>query len=265
MTFPIKGIFQLTGKLLRQGVVPLALVTVLLYYLPQQALHYGLLSLGRTELGALIVSAPMFSGSVLLAINQLLSAFHVAAVSEIALRAAAGKPLRARRLLINALVNAIPVLAIQLALQITILVGVAFLVVPGVFLGVALSVVVPAYVCEGKGVIEAFRRSFQLTDGRRWPIFAIWLAIKLACLVVIPNAFLSQVFTLFRLVHWLAPTLSLPDLPQGLQYGPFVGSLIGFGQILITMALVVLNTAIYLTLRFHKPDPGAKTIAEIFA
>ncbi|WP_443751252.1 hypothetical protein [Asticcacaulis solisilvae] len=265
MTFPIRAVFGLTGKLLRKGAVPLALVTVLLCYLPQQALHYGIASLAYTEVGRIILSAPVITGWVLLAVNQFILAFHLAAISEIALRIAAGKSLRPSKLLINALVNAIPLMVTQFALQTATLVGVLLLVIPGVFVGVALSVVVPTYVCEGKGIIESFRRAFQLTKGRRWGIFGIWLSIRIISFVAFPNTILSPVNAVFALARRLAPTLPLPDLPLGIQYGPATTTALGFIITLITTLTIVLNTAVYLTLRFHSPDQGNNTrVADVF-
>jgi len=265
MTFPIKAVFRLTGKLLRQGAVPLALVTVLLYYLPQLGLRYGLYSLAGTGLGAIIVSAPMISGWVLLAINQFISAFHLAATSEIGLRTAANKPLRPGRLMINALVNAVPLMVIQFALQTATLLGVLLLVIPGMFIGVALSVVAPTYVCEGKGIIESFRRAFELTKGSRWGIFGIWLSVRLISFIAFPNTILSPMNSAFAVVRRLAPTFSLPDLPHGIEYGPGTTTALGFVITLITTVTIVLNTAIYLTLRFHSPDQGKnRRIADVF-
>jgi len=266
MTFPIKAVFRLTGKLLLQGAVPLALVTVLLGYLPRQALHYGLFSLRYTPLAAFIVAVPLIMGNVLLAVNQLISASYVAAVSEIVLRTAAGKPLRPGRLLINALVNAFPTMVIQFALQIAALLGVLLLVVPGVFIGVALSVVVPTYICEGKGIIESFRRAFELTKGRRWGIFGTWLTVRLISFIVFPNTVLSPINAGFAVMRRLVPTLPLPYLPPGIEYGPATATVLGFIAILITTLTIVLNTAIYLTLRVHTTDKGSDNrAAEIFA
>ena len=265
MTFPIKAVFMLTGKLLRQGAVPLTLVTVLLYYLPRKALHPDFMWMMHTELGRLILSHTVIAGYVLLVLNQFISAFHLAAISEIALRTAAGKPLRWNRLLLNALVNAVPVFAMQFALQIATVLGVLLLVVPGVFVGVALSVVVPTYVCEGKGIIESFGRAFRLTEGRRWGIFAIWLVVRLMSFAVFPNSFLPQVSGLFGVIHWLAPAFPLPELPPGTDYGPTAAIAFDFLLTLITAILIVLNTAIYLTLRFHKAKKsGDDHVAEIF-
>ncbi len=265
MTFPIKAVFRLTGKLLRQSAIPLALVTVLLGYLPHTAVHYGLQSLMYTRLGAVIVSAPFVAGNVLLVINQFISAFYLCAVSEIALRTAAGKPLRPGKMLIDALVNAVPVMVIQFALQTATLLGVLLLVIPGVFVGVALSVVVPTYVCEGKSIVDSFRRAFRLTKGRRWGIFGIWLSIRLISFVVFPNTLLSPVNSAFAVVRHVAPTFSLPDVPAGIAYAPATATALGFVITLITTLTIVLNTAIYLTLRFHSPDQGKNTrIAEVF-
>jgi hypothetical protein len=49
------------------------------------------------------------------------------------------------------------------------------LLVPGIYLFVMWSLAVPAKVLENKGALEAMSRSSDLTQGRRWRIFVMWL------------------------------------------------------------------------------------------
>ncbi len=53
------------------------------------------------------------------------------------------------------------------------------LVVPGIIVACAACAAVPAVVAEGKGPVEAVKRSFALTKGRRLAIFAAFLVMGL--------------------------------------------------------------------------------------
>jgi len=268
MTFPIKAVFRLTGKLLRQGALPLVLVTVLLYFVPVMAAHFGALFLVGTEWVSFLVPVPGRLGPLALAlytINWFLNAFHMAAVNEIIMRTAAEKPVRPGRLIINALVNTFPVLIIQVALELITGVGAWLLLIPGLFLGAAFSVVVPAYVCEGKGVIEAFRRSFQLTSGRRLPIAIFWLVIGLAIYASVSDFVLPEVTNWLLTPHrWVPAIPGPPYLPPVPRFEEPVRSLARLGRMAFTTALIVLNATIYLTLRFSKADQGDDRIADVF-
>jgi hypothetical protein len=57
------------------------------------------------------------------------------------------------------------------------LAGYLLLVVPGILVATAASVALPAVVVERLGPVRALRRSFQLTRGHRWSLFAAFLAI----------------------------------------------------------------------------------------
>ncbi len=71
----------------------------------------------------------------------------------------------------------LPVIAVGLLLWLGIAFGMLLLVVPGVLFMVATCVAIPAAVVERTGTIGAIRRSFALTRGYRWSLFAAGFAI----------------------------------------------------------------------------------------
>ena len=56
--------------------------------------------------------------------------------------------------------------------------------IPAVVLLVMWAVIVPACVVEGRGPIESMVRSADLTNGHRWKIFAVFLVLVIAYVVV---------------------------------------------------------------------------------
>ena len=269
MTFPIRGILKLAGNLLRRSWLPLVLVT-LVHLLPKLVtqLLQGLV-LGEPWRDAFITSNGFGPAAwALIAVSWFLHGFHMSAVTEIALRTAATKPIKPGALILSASVNAIPILLLHTLLEIVIAIGAVFLVVPGLFLGAAFSLVVPVYVCEGKKMVEAWSQSFRLTSGRRLPIGALWFSIILA-VGLLTGSLLSVGISLEAVVHQFIPTLSLPPLPSPAPLSPFFTSPLGMMlSILASQAyvvvLMVLNVAIYLGLRFHKGDSANTQIAAIF-
>jgi hypothetical protein len=70
------------------------------------------------------------------------------------------------------------------------------LIVPGIILWLAWSVVVPVYVQEKVGVFGAFSRSMELTSGSRWRIFLTFLILVIGLwLLSIPASFLVGIGT----------------------------------------------------------------------
>lgn len=74
--------------------------------------------------------------------------------------------------------------AIALLAGLAIFLGFMLLIVPGLMLWVAWSVVVPAYVAEQIPIMQTFGRSADLTRGNRWRIFALFLVYLVAAIVV---------------------------------------------------------------------------------
>jgi hypothetical protein len=271
MTFPFRGIIKLTGSLLRRSWLPLALVTVCLYLLPAWG-NKALQTLAfHSYWRGLFISASGGFGPAawaFIVIFWLLRGLHMSAVTEIALRTAASKPIRPGRLILNAAITAVPILILQFLLEIVVVVGSFLLVVPGLFFGAAFSVVVPAYICEGKSLPEAFRQSFKLTRSRRFPIGALWFSIILVVDLLTGNL-LAGAISMESVIHHILPAFSLPVLPMPAALSPFFASPLGvmlttLASQVYTVALMVLNVAIYLGLRFHKTESADNQIAALF-
>ena len=68
-----------------------------------------------------------------------------------------------------------PCLGLSILVNLGVIIGLVLLVIPGLFLMTCLAVSLPTRVAEGPTVDNAMRRSFELTKGSRWQIFAIIL------------------------------------------------------------------------------------------
>lgn len=66
-----------------------------------------------------------------------------------------------------------------------IVVGLVFLIVPGLYLMIRLRLVVAAVMLEDAGPLEALGRSFDLTSGHGWTVFGVWLVPFVATLPVL--------------------------------------------------------------------------------
>lgn len=74
--------------------------------------------------------------------------------------------------------NIVPLLIVSVLSAIAIYIGLALLIVPGLWLAAVLSVVVPVIVIEGAG-FGAFGRSARLTKEYRWPIVGLLILVFL--------------------------------------------------------------------------------------
>jgi hypothetical protein len=64
-------------------------------------------------------------------------------------------------------------LVVSVVLGVAITIGLALLLLPGLFLAVSFQFAVFAVAVEDTGPIEAFRRSWDLANGNRWRLFAL--------------------------------------------------------------------------------------------
>lgn len=71
----------------------------------------------------------------------------------------------------------VPVIVIAILFSIAFGIGFALFIIPGIFLLVVWSVVIPASVVERPGILGAFSRSWELTKGYRWPVLGILLIL----------------------------------------------------------------------------------------
>jgi hypothetical protein len=127
--------------------------------------------------------------------------------------------------------------------------GLALLIfiIPGLFLAVAWSVVVPVRIMEPIGAIDAIGRGYRLTSSFRWPIvgvFLIMIGIYLGTLLVL--GLVSGILSLIGLS--LVATVVLAPLLQAL----------------IVIASATIPAAVYHELLRLK-EGGGSTVAEVFS
>lgn len=99
----------------------------------------------------------------------------------------------------------LPVLGTSVVVGLLICMGTIFCIVPGIWVGVSLSLIYVALMLEGKGMGDAFNRSFDLIKHNWWVTFAIILIayIIVYCLVLllsVPTALMGMksFFTAFK-------------------------------------------------------------------
>jgi hypothetical protein len=86
----------------------------------------------------------------------------------------------------------LPLIGIGLLSAIGIGIGLIVLIIPGLFLWIVWSLAGPIEVIERKGVIGSLRRSFSLTEGRRWMILGVILVIAIVGAII--NAIILGIF-----------------------------------------------------------------------
>lgn len=69
----------------------------------------------------------------------------------------------------------LPAVGTSILMTFGIMFGFVLLIVPGIFLGLAWSLALPAVVDRNLGPVEALSESFRLTEGHRASIFVLWL------------------------------------------------------------------------------------------
>lgn len=132
------------------------------------------------------------------------------------------------------------VLAASVIVLVVVVLGLLALVVPGVWLAVALSLTTPALVLERLGPVAAMRRSFALVLGAWWRTAAviglgIVVAIGLVLLVVVPATALA---------------LTTDSLGVRVAISALADTI---GSALLLPFSVVLLTLLYLDRRDHEP------------
>lgn len=124
-------------------------------------------------------------------------------------------------------------------------VGLVLLLVPGIYLGVALSVAVPAAVVERKGLLASLERSWNLTSDQLAPIFGALLAV---------NA-----------LHGVA-VYALQRTAQALAlFSPLLGVVVSQLAVVVFMGLpAVASAVIYHDLRVLKEGTDTSELAKVF-
>jgi hypothetical protein len=150
---------------------------------------------------------------------------------------------------------ALPLIGLAILFGLGVLGGLIFLVVPGIIFYVVWSVAAPALVEERLGVIEAFRRSRDLTRGARWKVFGLLLVV----------AVLSWLFALFTGMM----AAMFQEAPARLLSPPNLSvTAYALNSVSDTISLAVwgvIQSSLYVELRDWKDGPATDALADIFA
>lgn len=143
-----------------------------------------------------------------------------------------------------------PVLAVNILSLLAIGLGMIFLFVPGLIFMVMLAVAIPVCVVERPGVFRSLERSFELTSGSRWPIFAVYLVFGMVSFL--PLAVAVGIATLAA--------------GRGAEWAPAVVTALTISlTILIACLQSVLSATIYHQLRTRKEGAASDDLVQVFA
>lgn len=174
----ISGTFGVIGR----NFGAFALMALLLGGLPNLLVSFGQLWIAG---GVKTFSPQVFAGSAVGLIVMMVAAF----VLQAAIVHATVADLNGRRVVVGeslkaGLSNWLPLLGLAILMGLGLMLGFLLLIVPGIILAVMWSVAVPAKVVEKIGVTDAFQRSRDLTRGRRWAIFGLFVIYVIALWIV---------------------------------------------------------------------------------
>ncbi len=126
--------------------------------------------------------------------TMVLSVVQMGAVTYGTVRHLHGERAPVGRMLAVGFRRGLPVVGTGFVMSLVAAAASLLLVVPGIMFMVAACVAVPAAVVERPGVVGALRRSFDLTRGSRWPLFATGAVVMVVLWIL---SFVTQaVFTI---------------------------------------------------------------------
>jgi hypothetical protein len=165
--------------------------------------------------------------------------------------------------LVAGLRNCLPLLLLGILTWLGLTLGFVLLIVPGIILAVVWSVAIPAKVAERTGVLQAFTRSRDLTRGRRWPIFGLFL-IYIILMWIIQMVIVGVGLSIAGALH--GPLNMANDGGAGFL-GVFQKSTLITSPIsatLMAMFSATGMTALYYELRASREGVGAEALAAVF-
>ncbi len=177
-----KGLF----KLWLYVVAPIALLTAITSSLAQTQMFRGVNAIENNPyiesdpfgaLGGVFTPTYFLSlflsvvayGVLIAAINQYLKAYHESETTEVQFANIwRGFPIKV-----------LWVLGATILIYMVVFFACLFLVIPGIYLGVVLSIVYPIYFFERKSLGDAFKRCFELMSGNWWASFGLLIVVGL--------------------------------------------------------------------------------------
>ncbi len=126
---------------------------------------------------------------ILLTIAMFLASMVISGLATAAVSYGVFQDLRGQRAgtvdcLARGLASILPVVAASLLFSLMVVLASILLLVPGVLVWVACWLFVPAIVVEKRGIPDSFKRSADLTRGRRWTVVGLLLVFNIASLLV---------------------------------------------------------------------------------
>ncbi len=118
------------------------------------------------------------------ALSILLMAFQLAAISAGALQALRGEKVRLSAMLALGARRFLPMLGMTVLFGLAVMAASCALLVPAFILMCGWCAAAPAMLAEGLGPVQSLGRSWGLTRGRRWALFAGFLVVTLCVMAV---------------------------------------------------------------------------------
>ena len=153
-----------------------------------------------------------------------------------------------------ALGSFLPLIVLSIILSVSYFIGLMLLVVPGLILMTLWVVAVPCLVIERAGIIGSLGRSFELTEGQRWRIFALMVLAFIAMMIA----------------GAIVGALSVGAATGAQSYGAVAGFSMWSGLLnaILAMAGGVVGavgvSVLYVHLRDLKEGTSIDTIGEVF-
>jgi hypothetical protein len=146
----------------------------------------------------------------------------------------------------------LPLIGLSIVTGIGVMIGFILLIVPGIVLLLMWAVAVPALVVERIGILDALRRSAELTKDSRWKILGLFLVLLIAYWVV--SAILGTVGVKMYGAATAAGGLTVANLLGSIVLGTVFNVLWG-----------TIQPSLYVELRQAKEGDSTESLAEIFA
>jgi len=259
MRFTFESVFGRFFRLIGDNIVLFAVLGLVLNVLPVLASNMAMFSFMGVTQQTWALKAYQFTvenwatGIGITLVAAAFNIFSMALITEIAIVRAVGKPADIGTAIQHSLGNIVPLFIIGLMVTLIMIGGFLLLIVPGIMFIMAACVAIPAYVGQpGLGLWGAVQRSFELTKGHRWMIFAIFLVFGIV-VGIISNVVMRPM---------LGGTLAEMTAGNDPGLGFFlVQSLVGGALGLLNQVFVV---ALYICLRETKDKLAPDQAASLF-
>lgn len=144
------------------------------------------------------------------------------------------------------------------------MIGVMFCFAPGVIAMVFLAVAVPACFSEGIGPLDSLKRSVELTEGHRLPIFFIYLVLTLGVGTLFCCVMSPAMFSVFQQAQESARSGLMP-VQNPLAPLALLSDVLSMGlQIVMMGFMTTLVAVMYTRLRGLRDNVDAHKVAQVF-